>query len=106
MYFFTSSYPYTGGRDRSFVEPQLKYLAKHFDSVVLVPYLTAGEPCLLPKGIVCDTSLSKVRLNRFFNPMAWAMLFRNTEFVEEIVRRPGQVLNVLRCALLANAVTL
>lgn len=53
---FTGSYPYPPAAETTFVGPELAFLVKRFDDVVLVPEALGGTPVSLPAGARLDES--------------------------------------------------
>lgn len=62
LIYITSTFPYGGITEQSFILPELEPLAKAFDQVILVPeHLEAEAPmCPLPGGVETDTRFAKV----------------------------------------------
>lgn len=62
LIYITSTFPYGGITEQSFIMPELEPLAKEFDRVILVPeHLDSETPmCPLPKGVETDSRFAKV----------------------------------------------
>ena len=62
LIYITSTFPFGGITEQSFIMPELEPLAKEFDRVILVPeHLDSETPmCPLPKGVETDSRFAKV----------------------------------------------
>ena len=105
LYVFTTAYPFNGA-DRPFIEPQLPFLTQHFAEVVLVPYLVEGRSHPLPAGVSYETTYSDLRLGRFFSLSVWIGVLRDRDVYRELLRRPGQSINIIKHALISRATAL
>jgi colanic acid/amylovoran biosynthesis glycosyltransferase len=57
---FTASYPYTAGMEQTFLDPEIKHLAEHFEKVILVPEVCKGNLAPIPNGIIVDETYASV----------------------------------------------
>jgi len=63
---FTSTFPYDGGAEQTFLSGELYHLKNAFDRVILIPQTCTGNRLPVPDGIEVDESLSRfLSLNRF-----------------------------------------
>ncbi len=53
---FTSSYPYDGQHEETFLEPELPYLSQGFEKVILIPQSRQGQRLTIPQNIEVDES--------------------------------------------------
>ena len=61
LIYITSTFPFGGITEQSFIMPELEPLAQAFDRIILVPeHLNAQAPmCPLPGGVETDTRFAK-----------------------------------------------
>ncbi len=104
LYLYTSGYPYDGARDRTFIEPELGFLAKHFEQVVLVPYRGSGEKFGTPSNVMVDDTLMTHRLRRFMDPRNWLSAWLSTDLRNEIQQMPNARRAIWKRALTVMAV--
>lgn len=84
----TESYPCGGPAERTFVEPELRYLLSVFNKVIVVPGKPAGARCPAPEGVMveegyCRTMSGVARGARFLLCSLFSGLFWR-----ELVLRP------------------
>jgi Glycosyl transferases group 1 len=58
---FTGSYPFSDLAEDTFLKHEVRALAEVFDSVYIVPLRAVGTCSQLPKAVIVDTSLSRMR---------------------------------------------
>ncbi len=64
LYIFTQSYPY--GKGEEFFETELKFLAKRFGSITIIPRKANGEGRIIPKNVKISTLNSDISLLDYF----------------------------------------
>jgi colanic acid/amylovoran biosynthesis glycosyltransferase len=57
---FTSTYPFDGGAEQTFLDPELQHLRCVFERVVLVPKKVVGQCLPLPDGVIVDESYARL----------------------------------------------
>ena len=57
---FTSTYPFDGGAEQTFLDPELQYLCHAFEQVTLVPKKIDGRCLPLPHGVVVDETYAEL----------------------------------------------
>jgi glycosyltransferase involved in cell wall biosynthesis len=89
LYFFTHTFPF--GREESFVENEIAYLADSFTKVVVVPLEASGSPRPLPAHVSVDTSLSaRIRGRKALQKLGWIpVALRSPRFYSEIRAHPA-----------------
>lgn len=60
---FTSTYPFDGGAEQTFLDPEMKHLNRIFDRIVLVPKKVIGKCQPLPDRATVDTSYYELLIN-------------------------------------------
>lgn len=68
---FTSTYPYDGGAEQTFLELELQHLKNTFNRVILVPKKIDGNRLEIPDGVEVDTSYAASLANT-----GWLSLMR------------------------------
>ncbi len=88
---FSSTYPFDGGAEQTFLDPELKYLCRAFERIVLVPKKIVGKCLPLEEEVVVDESyaslLSKVKLLSLVGKV-----FSSSLVYRELLDRPALVL--------------
>lgn len=64
LFFFTAEYPY-GSKSETFIETEIHYLSKAFDSIIIYP-LSKGDGSIrsLPKNVTVDDSIHKLNFSK------------------------------------------
>ncbi len=55
---FPLSYPYSGKAEDTFLNPEIHYLIKSFDRVIIIPASLDGDKCPVPENVDVDESLA------------------------------------------------
>lgn len=88
---FTSTYPFDGGGEQTFLDPELQYLCRVFESVVLVPKKIVGECVQLPDKVVVDESYASL-LHKVNLLSLSAKVFGSGLIYRELFDRPSLLL--------------
>jgi glycosyltransferase involved in cell wall biosynthesis len=102
VYLFPIGFPYQIGKEVSFLENEIKYLADRFDKVIIIPEKTGGEYQKLDERILISEELSSYlerKLKYSFLRKLLNVLFKKVLFIE-LVKNPGirkgyQIVNYL-----------
>lgn len=90
---FTSTYPFDGGAEQTFLDPELQYLRRAFERVVFVPKKIVGQCLPLPEGVTVDESyatlLSKVNI-----PSLAKEILGSGLIYQELFSRPSLLLHI------------
>ncbi len=87
---FTSTYPFDGGAEQTFLDPELRYLCRVFERVTLVPKKIDGRCLPLPHGVVVDemyaallskANLLSLSLKVFSSQLIYREIFNHPSFV-------------------------
>jgi len=89
---FTSTYPFDGGAEQTFLDPELQYLCKAFDRIVLVPKKIVGKCLPLPDGVAVDESYAAL-LNNARIPLLAGEVFGSSLIYHELLSRPSLLLH-------------
>jgi len=89
---FTSTYPFDGGAEQTFLDPELQYLCNVFDRIVLVPKKVIGKCLPLPDGVEVDESYA-AQLNNARIPLLAGEVFGSSLIYRELLSRPSLLLH-------------
>lgn len=85
---FTSTYPYDGGAEQTFLELEIQHLRNAFSRVILVPKKIDGNRLAIPDGVEVDTSYADYLKNAgWFSLMR--RVFGSIWFYRELFSRPS-----------------
>jgi len=82
---FTSSFPY--GKGEQFLETEIKYLAKEFDTITIVPTTYGEDKNIrnLPDNVKIESVIIKNRFDRMFN-LGFLKLFSKYKYLNILVK--------------------
>ena len=85
---FTASYPYDSAKEASFIEPEIEFLNKYFE-IILIPSQTSGPKHKLPVDIKIIEGYSQIyNQNNFLLLKKILLLILNLKFFLQIVKKP------------------
>jgi glycosyltransferase involved in cell wall biosynthesis len=83
LFIFTQSYPFDYAAERTFIEPELDYLVKYFDQIIIFPLCTKGIQYKYLSQIHIETLISdKIKKS---NKLVWIF---NINFFKDIIKKP------------------
>lgn len=84
---FTSSYPYDGQHEETFLAPELPHLVKGFGKVILVPQVREGNLLPVTEGVEVDESYA-VFLERANKIIAFLKVLTSKYFYRDLLSHP------------------
>ncbi len=80
----SSSFPYDGDAEHTFLNPELEYLVRTFDRVTLVPGRIRGDKRSYPSSVALDETFATLQTSDFQKIFrSCSSLFRNAHFFKE-----------------------
>ncbi|MEW6404678.1 MAG: hypothetical protein AB1649_23010, partial [Chloroflexota bacterium] len=89
---FTSTYPFDGGAEQTFLDPELTHLCREFDHIVLVPKKVVGKCLPLPQEVVVDEKYAVQLENANVFSLAGKLLGEKLLY-RELASRPSLLLH-------------
>jgi glycosyltransferase involved in cell wall biosynthesis len=89
---FTSTYPFDGGAEQTFLDPELQHLRCAFERVVLVPKKIVGQCLPLPAGVIVDESYARL-LSGVKVPALVKEVLTSKLVYQELFSRPSLLLH-------------
>lgn len=87
---FTSTYPFDGGSEQTFLDPEMKHLNGVFDRIILVPKKVIGNCLPLTNRATVDTSYYQLLINT--NPLTLiGKVFGSDWLYRELISRPSLI---------------
>lgn len=104
---FTSTYPFDGTAEQTFLDPEIQHLCHVFEHIVLVPKKTNGKYLSLPERVVVDESyaslLSKVNMFSLIGKVLGSGLFYQELFSRPwLARYPSALVRMARFMVVAR----
>ena len=82
----TESYPFGGFTEPSFIRPEIEFLSKQFDKVIILPYGSEGEMLTdnFPSNVYVDCYLQqrislKTKIESLFKSVSWSHLIQDAK---------------------------
>lgn len=82
----TESYPFGGFTEPSFIRPEIEFLSKQFDKVIILPYGSKGEMLTdnFPSNVYVDCYLQqrislKTKIESLFKSVSWSHLIQDAK---------------------------
>jgi glycosyltransferase involved in cell wall biosynthesis len=88
---FTSTYPFDGGAEQTFLNPELEYLRSVFDRIVLVPKKILGNCLPLPENVSVDKSYALL-LDHYSSVSLLGRVLGSRLFYREFFSHPSLLL--------------
>lgn len=85
---FTSSYPYDYSAESAFIQPELDYLTKVFEQIVLVPRICVGRIFSLPRGVEVNNQYAALLRQAAHPGKMFQFAFSSQCFFREMRRHP------------------
>lgn len=105
---FTTSYPYSYGAERTFLEEEISILVEKFDRVILVPRYCRGERYPLPKGVEVDEGYARLFSEKHPPFLSLLRSMFSAFFLKDLIARPSLLFHPKAIArlltFLANAI--
>jgi colanic acid/amylovoran biosynthesis glycosyltransferase len=87
---FSATYPFDGGPEQTFYDPEMKHLNRVFDRIILVPKKVIGNCLPLPDRVTVDTSYYELLTNT--NPLSLiGKVFGSDLLYRELLSRPSLI---------------
>src|SRR5688572_22323670 len=85
---FTSTYPFDGGAEQTFLDQEIQCLNRVFDRIILVPKKIVGECLSLPEGVSVEKSYAELLGNA--SPLLLARkTFGSSLIYRELISHPS-----------------
>jgi glycosyltransferase involved in cell wall biosynthesis len=84
---FTTSYPYDGAAEQSFLHAEIELLSQNFERVILIPKVCKGNLLPLPDGVELITEYAAYLASA--NQSAYIPVLFTRAFYQEILSRPS-----------------
>lgn len=104
---FTSTYPFDGGAEQTFLDPELEYLRREFERVILVPKKSVGKCLPLPERVELDESYAALLnsanlLSLAGKVLGSAMIYLELYSRPSLLLHPTALLRMVRFAAVAR----
>ena len=90
---FTSTYPFDGGAEQTFLDAEVEHLIQVFDRVILVPKIIKGRCLPLPERVTVEESYAELLQNAKLLLLISRVL-RSGLVYRELLSRPSLLLHL------------
>lgn len=90
---FTSTYPFDGGAEQTFLDAEVEHLIQVFDRVILVPKIIKGRCLPLPERVTVEESYAELLQKAKLLPLISRVL-RSGLVYRELLSRPSLLLHL------------